>query len=157
MARKTETVVIKADGRDQGKHFLLTEMPATRAEKWATRALLALSRSHVQIPEEMTGLGMHGLVALGINILSSLDYVDAEPLMDEMMQCIEIIPDPRHVEVRRPLIEDDTEEVGTVLLLRSEVIKLHTGFSIADALSNARASAAQTSANTSATPTSPPA
>lgn len=38
MARKVEQVVIEAEGREQGKTFILTEMPAIVAERWATQA-----------------------------------------------------------------------------------------------------------------------
>ena len=44
MARKTKIVTIAAEGRDYGKSYLLTEMPALKAEKWATRAMMALIR-----------------------------------------------------------------------------------------------------------------
>ena len=35
MARKTQTYTIDSGGRDKGKTFLITEMPATKAEDWA--------------------------------------------------------------------------------------------------------------------------
>ena len=45
MARKVEYITIDQEGRDQGKTFKITEMPALKAEKWATRAFLALAAS----------------------------------------------------------------------------------------------------------------
>ena len=48
MARKTKTLVIES-GRDQGKSFLITEMPVTRADKWANTALLAMLRGGVDV------------------------------------------------------------------------------------------------------------
>ena len=50
MARKTKTLVIES-GRDQGKSFLITEMPVTRADKWANTALLAMLRGGVDISD----------------------------------------------------------------------------------------------------------
>ena len=48
MARKTKTVVIES-GRDEGKSFLVTEMPVTKADKWANSALLAIIVTGKQI------------------------------------------------------------------------------------------------------------
>jgi hypothetical protein len=128
MARKTLTVTIDADGRDQDKAFLIKEMPAAQAEKWAARAFLALAKSGVQIPENLASAGLAGIAALGIKALGGMAFEDAEPLLDEMFQCISIIPDPSRPGVVRALIEDDIEEVATRLRLRKEVFSLHTSF-----------------------------
>jgi hypothetical protein len=128
MARKTEMVVIDAEGRDKGKTFIIREMPATQAEKWAMRAFLALAKSGVDVPEDVAASGLAGIAALGLRALSGLTFADAEPLMDEMFSCIQIMPDPTRPNVTRHLIEDDIEEVATRLRLRKEVLALHTGF-----------------------------
>lgn len=135
MARKTQTVTIAAEGRDKGKVFVLTEMPASQAERWAARALLALGKSGVEIPDEAANAGMAAIAAAGIRAFASVSFDEAGPLLDEMMLCVQIQPDPAKPDVRRELIEDDIEEVMTRLLLRSEVVALHVGFSITDALS----------------------
>lgn len=134
MARKTKISVVQLDGRDKGKHFLITEMPASQAEKWAARAIFALGRSGVEVPPDMMGAGMGLIAVFGIQAIAQLRYEDAEPLMDEMFGCIQVLPDSKKPEIVRPLIEDDIEEVATRAWLRSEVIELHTGFSIADAI-----------------------
>ncbi|MFL9904276.1 hypothetical protein PQR71_40165 [Paraburkholderia fungorum] len=128
MTRKTLTITLDADGRDQGKVFLLREMPPSQAEKWAMRAFLALAKSGVQIPDDISSAGLAGIAALGLKALSGLSFEDAEPLMDEMFSCISIIPDPSRPNVVRALIEDDIEEVSTRLRLRKEVFGLHTNF-----------------------------
>jgi hypothetical protein len=51
MARKERTVVIETEGRDLGRTYLLREMPASQAEAWATRLLLALGKGGVEVPE----------------------------------------------------------------------------------------------------------
>ena len=154
MARKTQVLTIAAAGRDEGKTFLLTEMAATRAEKWATRALLALARSGTDLPVGAQGLGMSAVAAIGLRAFTSLSFDDAEPLLDEMMTCVQVVPDPARPQVVRGLIAEDVEEVRTLLQLRSEVFALHVGFSIADELSKLRA----TSANPPSQPsTFPPA
>lgn len=129
MARKTAKIVIDEDGRDKGKVFLLTEMAASKAEKWATRALLLLSRSGIDFPEDMLGSGMAGLAIYGLRALPMLNFHEAEPLLDEMWECVQIVPDPSHPQVTRPLIEDDIEEVTTRIKLRTEIFNLHVSFS----------------------------
>lgn len=137
MARRVETFVADT-GRDTGKTFRITEMPASRAEAWATRLLLALGKSGIEVPEGVFAMGMAGVAAVGIRSLGQLPWEVAQPLMNEMMECIEIQPDVRHPQVHRRLVEEDIEEVATRLKLRDEVIHCHTGFSIAAFVSNLR-------------------
>lgn len=136
MALKSKTITIKSEGRDSSKTFLLTEMPAMRVEAWAMRAIMALQRSGSELfDEDATQGGVLTLVGAGFKALAGIAWDDAEPLLAEMMTCVRLIPDPAKPEVARPLVETDIEEVGTLLHLRSEVVELHVGFSIAAALS----------------------
>src|SRR5512147_2710546 len=111
--RKTKTVTVNAQNRDNGKSFLLTEMPALKAEKWAARAFLALAKSGIELPDSATSNGMAGFASVGFEAIGRLDWADAEPLLDEMMTCVQISPSPGVV---RPLVEgaDDIEEVTTL-------------------------------------------
>jgi len=132
MARKQLDIIISAEGRDKGKMFQITEMPSTKGEKWAIRALLALGRSGIDIPDDMMSQGMAGLAnavaTWGIAPLMKCDFNDLEPLLDEMTACVKCIPDPTRPEVTRALIEDDIEEVTTRLSLRKDVLSLHIDF-----------------------------
>lgn len=135
MARKTKTWVAD-NGRDSGKHFMITEMSAYHGEKWAMRVMSALARSGIPVPQEAMTAGLEGLAYFGLRSFLAVEFDDAEPLLDEMMQCVQIVPDPRNPSVLRPVDEEDVEEVATILALRSEVFALHTGFSLADWMSN---------------------
>lgn len=166
MSRREKTVTITAEGRDKGKSYQITEMPASQGERWAARAFLALGHSGLQIDDEVAGLGMAGIAAVGIKAIAGVAFAEAEPLMDEMFACIKFSPDPARPMLNRMLIETDCEEIATRLLLRSEVLDLHLGFSLRGALSTwasqARAMAASLSATTStaqgqSAPLSPPA
>jgi hypothetical protein len=138
MPRKTELVTIPLDGRDHGKTFLITEMGAAQGERWATRALLALGRSGVEVPDELRGAGMAGIAIYGIRALLRVAYEDVQPLLDEMMRCVRFVPSTRNQNFSRELVvtesgeSDDVEEVATLLYLRSKVFELHTGFSLAE-------------------------
>src|SRR5690606_16539051 len=118
MARKTTTVTITDANRDRGKVFLLTEMHASQAESWAMRALLALMAGGVELPEGFEHTGMAGMAEDGLKMLAELRYEVAEPLLAEMMGCVQIIPDPQKPDVVRPLIEEDIEEIPTRIQLR---------------------------------------
>lgn len=135
MARKEIRVTITAEGRDQGKVFVLREMPATQAEKWAFRAFLALAKAGVDIPPNIQDAGLAGIAVLGFKALGGVSYDEAERLMDEMFKCISFQPDPRKPDITRPLMEEDIEEIATRAKLRMDVFELHTGFSLAGAAS----------------------
>lgn len=144
MARRDVRVTIPSDdpkNRDAGKTFLLTEMSATRAEDWAMRALLALTTSGAELPDDVQGAGMAGLAVMGVQALQGLKYDEVKPLMDEMFACVQICPDRQNPNVVRPLVEDDIEEVSTRLRLRKEILDLHVGFSLPGAPSMSAQSA----------------
>jgi hypothetical protein len=136
MGRKTRTIVIESEGRDQGKMFTITEMSPSQSEKWAFRALLALAKSGVEVPDDIATSGLAGVAALGIKAFSGLRFEDAEPLLDEMFAMVSFIPDASRPAVKRgfggvgPLIDDDIEEIKTRLTLRKELFALHTDFSM---------------------------
>jgi len=143
MARKVLTVTIGPDGgRDAGKQFQLTEMAATQAERFASRAFLAMARGGVEVPDDLASAGLAGLSQMGLKALSGVRWEDAEPLMDEMMTCVKVLPDPSRPSIVRGLIEDDIEEVRTRVKLRMELVKLHLDFSEAAAPSTSGPAAA---------------
>jgi len=151
MARK-EASFIAEIGRDKGKAFHLTEMPATKAENWAIKALLAVGNSGLEIPENLAAQGMAGLLAVGYMNLLKIPFEAAKPLLDEMMDCVQFVPSPS---IKRPLIEDDIEEVQTRLLLRKAVWNLHMDFFLSESKSTSE-SKAQAKAETGTLTIKPP-
>ena len=147
MARKTKEVVIAAEGRDHGKTFIITEMPADQAERWALRALLALQAAGVSLPDGFEATGMAGVAFAGLTALGRIRYEDVAPLLQEMMGCVKYRHRPG--QDAQPLAvgeECQVEEVATLLQLRGEVLELHTGFSLAGKLSTTAAQQPQLSA-----------
>jgi hypothetical protein len=130
MGRK-EATFTATDGRDKGRRYKITEMGARQSEEWAGRAIFTLMNCGVDIPDDMLSKGLAGLAAIGIKALSKVPFDAAKPLFDEMMACVEFMPDPKNASVVRPLIDDDTEEVSTRLKLRKAVLDLHLDFFIA--------------------------
>lgn len=160
--RKVAEITISAKGRDEGKTFVLTEMPADQAERWLMRMLEALSKS-ADVGAAVRIGGYAGLYALGIRALVGAPFSQTEPLYKELMDCVKI----KEKAVTRSITSDDVEEVATRMQLKDEVFKLHTGFSVADKLSElwrtslsaleaARTSKDTSTSDPSAAPSSPP-
>lgn len=130
MPRYTKTVVIDSKGRDKDKAFFITEQPSAQAEEWAFRVFMAMAKGGAQLPDNVQEQGFAGLMLMGLrSLLAGISFDDAKPLLDEMMSCVQVIPNPAQPQIMRPLIAEDIEEVTTRLRLRKEVFDLHTNFS----------------------------
>jgi hypothetical protein len=128
MARAVINFKVTDDGRDKGKVFVLTELPASKAERWAMKVIHALLSTGFQLPDGFENLGMAGIAALGLQGLSYLPWETVEPLLDEMWDCVQIMPDPSKTHIIRSLIDEDIEEIQTRIKLRKAVLELHTDF-----------------------------
>lgn len=146
MARKIQSLVIPHDNnnRDSGKIFILTEMPARRVEVWAQKLIFILSKSGVEIPDNLRDAGIYGVFVMGMHMLANSSIEELQPLLDEMLTCVRLQPDKAHPEFTRDLIEDDIEEVKTLLILRAKILELHTGFSIPGVLPTSSTSTPRT-------------
>lgn len=144
MARKTKTLVIDS-GRDQGKSFLITEMPVTRADKWANTALLAMLRGGVDVGNVNFGLiadtigvgdapkidpmgGMLELARITIAGLGNVTETVGQELLDQLINdCAQVISSGGVV--RQMLsIDDEIEDLKTLWMLRKESLLLHIDF-----------------------------
>ena len=135
---------LKADSRDAGKYFRIKELPAVEAERWAWRLALAVKGTTAQVPVEFVNMGIVGVAIRGINafLAADVEWHKLQPLLDEMLVCVTRVPDfTRAPEASAPLImnggdTDDIEDIETIAWLRAEVLSLHTGFSVNDAILN---------------------
>lgn len=137
--RRTKEVEITAEGRDKGKVFVLTEMPAEEGEIWATRALERLAKIDVPVASAQAaaspaseGDGPQGMQALAV--ASSRRVFTAEmaralqtPELDNMWAHVRFQPKDLNIKPRA-LLPDDIEEWRTRLRLRVEFLGLHTDF-----------------------------
>jgi hypothetical protein len=128
MSRRELIYTVKDDNRDKGRSYLLKEMPATQGEWWAFRAFVALARGGVEVPEDVTSMGMAGVARITLGQLGKMHPEDARPLMDELYAQIQIVTDLK-TGYARELIEDDVDEISTHFKLKWELIRLHAGFS----------------------------
>src|ERR1017187_1368756 len=136
--RRQETITIpgvRSDNfgeRDNGKTFVLREMAADQGERWATRALLALTNAGVEIPDGAAEMGWGGLAAAGLQALSKIHFSDLEPLLDEMWKCVRYEHAPNLPP--QAIIEGETsqiQEIMTRVPLRKEVLRLQLNFCVA--------------------------
>lgn len=140
--RKTVDVTISPDnapsveGRDYGKMFRVTEMPAFQAEKWANRATLALvprlsQEVSPEVAEELAENPTMPQMGRLFRLLHGISFPEVEPLLDELVGCVEVISDPSGKLPPRKLGlggMEDIEEVETIRYLREVVLSLHSGF-----------------------------
>ncbi|MBY4887702.1 hypothetical protein HX773_18860 [Pantoea sp. B9002] len=128
MARKEIFYTVDTKGRDLGKVFFIREMSATQAEWWAIRAGMAMARSGVELPDNFADMGIAAMAGTGLKMVSQIPAAEAKPLLDELMECVQCVPDASNQSIKRKLIDDDIEEIATRLKLRMEVFKLHVDF-----------------------------
>ena len=90
-----EKIISIDKGRDAGKTFKVKEMPVTKLEKWAARALLAVFGS--EMPADIRTLSASSntaaLLSAGLRGLSGLRWEQAEPLYDELLGQISRTPE----------------------------------------------------------------
>lgn len=125
------------EGRDAGKKFKITEMPAEQAFDWGVKALLAMAKSGVDIPSDIADRGMAGVALVAIRTAGGLEFMSVNSLKKELLSCVQIYTNfktnPLHV---RPITgQGDIEEPQTIYHLCVAVLELHLGFSIAEGLS----------------------
>lgn len=152
--RKETDLKITEEGRDKGKVFHLTEMPAMKAEKWATKALMKLLKGNPDIGDlnQLKQRGMQGMMLMGMEALMGLEYDEIEPLLDELLSCV-MITNPGGG-WRTPL-PDDYEEVSTLLQIKWAVFNLHVNFSVSASPLNSKTSETSSEAPSPNTATSP--
>lgn len=120
MARKTLNFTGGA-GRDAGKTFLITEMSARAGHAWATRMLLALLNSGIEIDEDIIDRGLAGLATVAMSAIGKISPAAAGPLMDELLDCVQSVQEKG----TRKWIDDDFEEIATIFQLQKAVFSLH--------------------------------
>lgn len=146
MALRTAAVTIAREGRDKGKSFILTEMPAAKAEEWFIRAMMLLSRSGADVPPDIFRHGAASFATMGLGAalsgLGKAPWAEVKPLLDELFSCV-AFSSPAGMTISIPgQVDSQIEEVATRLQLREEVLSLHLGFSLAARISTLRAAAA---------------
>lgn len=124
MARKTCRVTIDADGRDKGKTFVLTELPALDIERWTVRLILALGKNGVSLPDVQAQSGFAAIASVLWVLLAQVSAEEADALLATMLDGLKI----DEGKITRNLVADDIEEPETLLQIRMAWVDLHSGF-----------------------------
>ena len=112
------------DGRDTGKKFKITEMPAYQMERWAIRALGAIGKSQAGGVMALASMGLQDV----LNAFATADFEKTEPLMNELMECCYFIKGDTTVQLKKEFVDGVVEEWATLLRLKMEALKLNLGF-----------------------------
>ena len=125
-----EKLIAIDKGRDAGKTFKVKEMPVTKLEKWAARALLAVFGS--EMPADIRTLSAAALLSAGLRGLSGLRWEQAEPLYDELLGQIYRVPNPHKpddaIRLTPQNLDAHVEDVDTIYRLRWEAIAVCLDF-----------------------------
>lgn len=126
MARKTATIVIE-EGRDKGKQFLITEMPATEGTTLSFQVFQMMAESGVDMDiKTLDGLGV--LMAV-LRTVSRLPRADFEYYRDWLFEYIQWQSPVDAKAVRKVRLTDrddsDIEDPATVLELMFKSLNLN--------------------------------
>ncbi|MDC9598781.1 hypothetical protein [Xenorhabdus anantnagensis] len=121
----SKTITIES-GRDAGKTFVITEMPIVKADNWAMRALFTIANGGIDIGDIRPEMGMIGMAQVAVKALSSIRAEDGIPLLDELLDCVQIVPSGGNA--RAIEFNSDIKDVKTMFLLRKEALAIHIDF-----------------------------
>ena len=127
--RKTVTVDIQ--DRNETFKFEIVEMSATQQEKWLMQAFLLLGRAGNT--SEGVSKAVSGDVTGMLGLLSGLNYAEAEPLLNQLLECCFRITNGKDKRAVKIPVSADTidgyiEDVRTIFKLKIESFKLNFGF-----------------------------
>lgn len=125
MALKSKTITIEK-GRDEGMTYLITEMPISKADNWAMRALFAIANGGVDLEGVNPNMGMLGMANVAIKALAGIDPKVGIPLLDELLECVQVVPSGGSA--RSLLLDSDVKDLTTMFTLRKEALAIHLDF-----------------------------
>ncbi len=143
MRKTIEYIVTDPNSRDFNKKYIIEEMPALKAEMWCYKAIGAMIKSGLNLPENFLDMPANSMAILGVASLLKIDDSELRPLLHELMSCVtfEVKHDlnPKYpgqlINLNRKISDNymgesyvDIEEVSTYINLRLEVFKLHLDF-----------------------------
>lgn len=129
---KSVTVVCPHEGADKGKRFVITRMSAVAADRWGRHCLQAAASSGADIPGVAQGGGLAAVAAAGIGIFAAMDPARMDALIDQLLQCVQMQPDPATPAMLLSwdvvAAGEQIEEIPTLGWLQKEAFALHVDF-----------------------------
>ena len=134
-------IVTIEKGLDAGKTFRIRQMPASKTEEFAGRALAALLASPSGISPEAAarareaaktsnGAALLPLLASGFG---GVTWENLKPLLDLLTEQIDVVPNPQAepgtvVPLKPSTLDAHIADFSTLLLLRGDVLQASLGF-----------------------------
>ncbi|EOZ1744523.1 hypothetical protein ACVSXV_22620 [Yersinia enterocolitica] len=130
MARKEIIYIVDAEGRDNGKEFIITEMSAWDADSLAQDIFRAMGDSnYTGIPADVIAMGCAGLATVGLSVISASSPEVAHNLRDRLISTVEIVITHDGNRNRRQVKGSiDFEEVSTIRKLLDKVFQTNFDF-----------------------------
>lgn len=107
---------------------MIVEPGAVRRETWMRHAITALLKCAVEVPEEAVQGGPMAIAALDVAAIMRSLGADVDGLYAELLRFVKIRLDPSKPAALRDTLEDDFEELKTLVRLRMEAFQVMTGF-----------------------------
>lgn len=124
--RKTEILKLIDDGAE--RTFRITQMPATKAERWANRAAFLLMGAG----KEFNSFKKDPKIEDIVKVFSNIDYEKVEPLYNELIECCTYLPDGNvngaGIGCTQETIDAQIIEPLNLYRLRVAVLKLNFAF-----------------------------
>ncbi len=131
LKRKTHTI---ESGRDKGKVFQITEMPAIQADEWAHELFYEASVSGMNLKEvdvlNLDTKSMVGMIEIGAMIATIFGRIPAnrsrELKFELLERCVQIVPtggNPRPV-----MWDQEILDAKNFTLLAMHAVDVHVGF-----------------------------
>lgn len=142
MPIKTKEIKIESGG-DEGKTFVVSQMPLMRGDKWSNRVKLALLRGGVDVRAlglddvltkgKFTGLvHIPKFINMALKALGGMEDSEAQALLDELTKGVRIkLPDGETRDVILPTETEDSPDItdiNTLWKIRIESIKVNIDF-----------------------------
>ncbi len=135
-------VEIRLNDRGNELVFILREMSASQLEKWLYKTALLLSKAYLKkanLQEEIDDNDLYSfkifskiLSKNALEYLLTLDFHEAEPLIDELLTCVHRKLDSALIALNNDNIDAHIHDVQTLFKLRLEVVKLNLDFFTTD-------------------------
>ena len=137
MRKTTEYIINDKDNkknRDNGKVFLIEEMPAYIAERWCYKALSGMIQGGLDVSLVANAIEFASeiMALLSLANFFRIDEATQNQLLDELMKYITIIPDNGKGKPRKLIAgtqdSDDIQEASTLMELKLEALELNLNF-----------------------------
>ena len=135
MARNEITYTVKTDdteNRDKGKVYLITEWDVYKCEAWSIKVLSASITAGVEVMGAALKFPTEAMSIIGaeqiIGIIARIPPAISIPLINELIEGVQLVPDISRPQLARKLLIDDIQEGSTLAAIKAEVIRANMAF-----------------------------